>query len=81
MDINKIPPHIKQILNDKHMNMNQKLIAFTCFMPRLPDTDPETMNIINANIEIGKQIKNLINSKKIEINGWDSDFNLNIIEK
>lgn len=81
MDINNIPNHIKQILNDRSLTMNQKLVAFTCFMPKLPDIDNETINKLNENIELGKTIKQLIQDNKIEINGFKSDFKLNITTK
>ena len=71
-----IPPHVKALMNDRSLSMNQKLVSFMMVMdPKiLPD------NPINAEFhELGKDIKRLIDDNKIKITGFDNNFNIKVI--
>lgn len=71
-----IPPHVKALMNDRSLSMNQKLVSFMMVMdPKiLPD------NPINGEFhELGKDIKRLIDDNKIKITGFDNNFNIKVI--
>lgn len=59
-----IPNHVKQILQDRELPLEKKMVAFMAFMPRLPD-DPKMDAMLEENIEIGKKIKSLLDEGKI----------------
>ena len=75
MDPNSIPENVKRILNDKQLSMSQKLVAFMAFMPNLPQNNAE---IYQQNLDLGVEIKTLIDEKKISLGKFDSDFKLNV---
>jgi len=59
-----IPNHVKQILQDRELPLQKKMVAFMAFMPRLPD-DPKMDAMLEENIEVGKKIKSLLDEGKI----------------
>ena len=75
MDPNNIPENVKNIINDRQLSMSQKLVAFMAFMPNLPQNNSE---VYQQNIDLGNQIKNLIDEKKIFLGKFDSDFKVNV---
>ena len=75
MDPNSIPENVKRILNDKQLSMSQKLVAFMAFMPNLPQNNAE---VYQQNLDLGVEIKKLIDEKKISLGKFDSDFKLDI---
>ena len=77
MDPNSIPQHIRRLLQDKNMNYSQKMVAFFAFMPNLPQSGNEAG--LQQNIEIGKQIKKLVDEGKIALR-VDKNFNVSAIE-
>ena len=78
MDPNAIPPHIRRIIQDKRMSYAQKMVAFFAFMPNLPPSGNEA--VLQENIKIGKQIKELLEEGKIELK-VDKNFNMSAVEK
>lgn len=75
MDPNSIPENVKRILNDRQLSMSQKVVAFMAFMPNLPQNNSE---VYQQNIDLGVEIKKLIDDKKISLGKFDSDFKLDI---
>ena len=75
MDPNSIPENIKRILNDKQLSMSQKLVAFMAYMPNLPQNNSE---VYQQNLDLGVEIKTLIDEKRISLGKFDSDFKLNV---
>jgi hypothetical protein len=75
MDPGSIPENVKKILNDRNLSMSQKLVAFMAFMPNLPENNAD---IYQNNLDLGKEIKQLINDKKISFGKFDEDFNLHV---
>lgn len=73
MNPQDIPNHVKAIFNDKSISMQNKMLAFMMFAPNLPH-NPNHDDFF----ELGKQVKELVDSGKISLNGFDKDFNLNI---
>lgn len=69
----KIPQEIKNVLNDKSLNLTQKMTAFMMYMD--PKMIPVNPNHEDYN-ELGIQIKKLIDSNAITINGFDDNFNI-----
>lgn len=75
MDPNSIPENVKRILNDRQLSMSQKVVAFMAFMPNLPQNNSE---VYQQNLDLGVEIKKLIDEKKISLGKFDSDFKLDI---
>jgi len=75
MDPNNIPENVKRILNDRQLSMSQKVVAFMAFMPNLPQNNSE---VYQQNLDLGVEIKKLIDDKKISLGKFDSDFKLDI---
>lgn len=73
MDPGSIPENVKQIINDRNLSMSQKLVAFMAFMPNLPENNAD---IYQDNLDLGKEIKQLINDKKISLGKFDENFKL-----
>lgn len=77
MDPNSIPENVKRILNDRQLSMSQKVVAFMAFMPNLPQNNSE---VYQQNLDLGVEIKKLIDEKKISLGKFDSNFILDIQE-
>tara|TARA_B100000497_G_scaffold46954_1_gene54305 strand:+ start:10722 stop:10958 length:237 start_codon:yes stop_codon:yes gene_type:complete len=73
MDPGSIPENVKQIMNDRNLSMSQKLVAFMAFMPNLPENNAD---IYKDNLDLGKEIKQLIDDKKISLGKFDENFKL-----
>lgn len=75
MDPNSIPENVKRILNDRQLSMSQKVVAFMAFMPNLPQNNSE---VYQQNLDLGVEIKKLIDEKKISLGKFDNNFKLSI---
>lgn len=75
MNPQDIPNHVKAIFNDKSMSMQNKMLAFMMFAPNIPE-NPNQEDFT----ELGEQVRDLVRSGKISLNGFDKDFKLNIQE-
>ena len=71
-----IPNNILQILRDSELTPNKRLVAYAMLVPGLPG-DPVHELTCQANLELGKCIKELINNGTIEITGMDRNSTLN----
>lgn len=72
-----IPNEIMQILRDRELTPSKRLVAYAMLVPGLPG-DPAHKLMCQANLELGKSIKELINNGTIEITGMNKDSVLNI---
>jgi hypothetical protein len=77
MDPSNIPKHILRIIQDRELPMHKKMVAFTAFMPSMPD-DPKNDRIWEDNLEVGEKIKKLVDEGKIRLGKFDANFNLSI---
>lgn len=75
MDPSSIPENVKRILNDRQLSMSQKVIAFMAFMPNLPHNNSE---VYQQNLDLGVEIKKLIDEKQITIGKFNDKFELNV---
>ena len=73
--MDQIPQEVKHIMNDKSLSLSQKLTAFMMYTD--PKIIPAHPNAVDHH-DLGVQIKKLIDSKKISINGFDNDFNIQV---
>tara|TARA_B110000027_G_scaffold119254_1_gene131839 strand:+ start:333 stop:638 length:306 start_codon:yes stop_codon:yes gene_type:complete len=74
-----IPNEIMQILRDRELTPSKRLLAYAMLVPELPG-DPAHELMCQANLELGKRIKELINNGTIEITGMDKHSVLNIAQ-
>lgn len=72
-----IPDEIMHVLRDRALTSSKRLLAYTMFAPGLP-VNPAHELMCQANLELGKRIKELINNGTIEITGMDEHSVLNI---
>lgn len=72
-----IPNNILQILRDRELTPSKRLVAYAMFVPGLPG-NPIHEITCQANLELGKRIKKLINNRTIEITGMNENSALNI---
>tara|TARA_B100001996_G_C18659131_1_gene592388 strand:+ start:1311 stop:1535 length:225 start_codon:yes stop_codon:yes gene_type:complete len=66
---------IKMLMNDKSMNLQQKLLSYMLFSK--PEEIPHNPNVYDF-IEEGKIIKKMVDEGKITIKGLTSDFELKL---
>lgn len=64
--MDNIPILVQQILADKELSMDQKMVGFMMFMKVLPD-DPKVQKYVDTNLELGTKIKRLVDENKITI--------------
>ena len=79
MDPSKLPIDILRVLQSPELPMAKKMVAFNMLMPNLPAT-PEHNKAYDANLEVGRKIKRLVDEGKICLDGFDSDFILKVTE-
>jgi hypothetical protein len=72
-----IPNEIMQILRDRELTPSKRLLAYAMLVPGLPG-DPAHELMCQANLELGKRIKELINNRTIEITGMDKHLNIKV---
>ena len=71
-----IPANIKSLINDRSLSMNQKMVAFMMAMdPKMLPDNPNNQDFF----ELGTDVKKLIDTNKIKIEGFDKDFNIKVI--
>lgn len=63
---------ISKLMNSKGLTMNQKMVSFFAFNKM--DNFPFLNSVDNT--ELGNQILELIKNKKLEIKGFDNNFNI-----
>ena len=78
MNPDNIPEHIKRIIQDRKLSYQQKMVAFMAFCPGLPGSGNDAD--LQANIEIGRTIKSLIDDGKIQLE-VDKDFKIKVFDK
>ena len=78
MNPDAIPEHSKRIIQDKKLSYHQKMVAFMAHMPGLPGSGNDAD--LQANIEIGRKIKSLIDDGKIQLE-VDKDFKIKAVDK
>ena len=67
------------MMNDKSLTFQQKMVSFMLFMdPKLIPDNPKKTEDDKKIYKIGEDINKLIKENKIKINGFDSEFKLNI---
>ena len=71
MNLESLPSHIKQLIQNKEMTMNQKMATLAAFMPDQPDIPK-----VDHNHELGMTIKRLVGEGKIRLGKFDKKFNL-----
>ena len=64
MNVDNIPESMKRVMGDKSLTMSQKMVTFMAFMPSLPN-DPKVEQYCKDNLEIGIEIKRLLDEQKI----------------
>lgn len=69
----EISPLVKNIFNNKQLNMNQKMTALYMLTPS--QSLPPLASLPDFS-ELESQIMNLINKQKLVIYGMDTDFKL-----
>lgn len=63
--------NISKLMNNKGLTMNQKMVSFFAF------NDSNSLPINNPDFtDLGQQILQLINDKKLEMKGFDNNFNI-----
>jgi hypothetical protein len=75
MNLDNLPNQFKQLLQNRELSMNQKMVTLMAFMPDIPNMPPAE----NCD-ELGTTIKDLIKKGKIRLDGFDKDFKLKINE-
>lgn len=77
MDFSKIPPHIMQVMQDRQLTMQQKMVGFAMLMPDIPN-DPRVEKVFYENFETGDKIKRLVEEGKIRFGKFDKNFILEV---
>ena len=72
-----IPNDILQTLRNRELTPEKKLIAYTMLVPGLP-VSPAHALAWQANLELGKRIKQLIDDGTLAITGMDKNSVLRI---
>jgi hypothetical protein len=74
MNVENLPPHVKQLFRNRDLTVNQKVVTMMAF---LPDVIPNMLRI-EDHIELGMKIKRLVDEGKIRLGKFDKDFNLEV---
>jgi hypothetical protein len=67
-----IPQNIKNMLNDKSMSLQNKILSFLMFSPSNMIPNNPTIDFS----ELGKTIKTMVDSELLILSGFDENFNL-----
>lgn len=78
--MNSIPKDVLQVLRNPELTPYKRIIAYTLLMPNLP-TDPAHAGMWNANLELGKRIKELIENGTLTVTGMKENSLLCISKK
>ena len=73
MNVDNLPPYIKQLFQNRDLTMNQKMVTLMAFMPDVPG-----MPNMENHLELGMKIKRLVDEGKIRLGKFDKNFNLSI---
>ena len=73
MNVDNLPPYIKQLFQNRDLTMNQKMVTLMAFMPDVPG-----MPNMETHLELGMKIKRLVDEGKIRLGKFDKNFNLSI---
>ena len=72
-----IPNDILQILRNRELTPDKRLVTYAMLMPGLP-VNPAHALTWQANLELGKRIKELIDNGTLTITGMNKNSVLNI---
>tara|TARA_B110000858_G_C17375311_1_gene281360 strand:- start:172 stop:408 length:237 start_codon:yes stop_codon:yes gene_type:complete len=75
--MNNIPGAVKQMLSNSEITMSQKMVGFMMFMPTLPE-NPTVQKIVDSNLELGVEVKQLVDENKITLGKFDKNFVLDV---
>ena len=75
--MNSIPNDILQVLRDRELTPDKRLVAYAMLVPGLP-VNPAHAFTWQANLELGKSSKELIDNGTLAITGMDKNAVLNI---
>ena len=75
--MNSISNDILQVLRNRELTPNKRLVAYTMLVPGLP-VSPAHALTWQVNLELGKSIKELIDKGTLTITGMDKNSVLNI---
>ena len=70
--MNSIPNDVMQILRNRELTPDKRLIAYTMLVPGLP-VSPAHALAWQSNIQLGKNIKELIDNGTVTITGMDKN--------
>ena len=72
-----VPKNVQQLIGSSELSMDQKLIGFMMFMPKVPE-NAMVAKIVAHNLELGEKIKKLVDDNKITIGKFDKNFILDV---
>jgi|SaaInl5LU_22_DNA_1037371.scaffolds.fasta_scaffold45750_3 hypothetical protein len=72
-----IPKSVQKMIGSGELTMDQKLIGFMMFMPKVPE-NAMVAKIVAHNLELGAEIKKLVDDNKITIGKFDKNFILDV---
>lgn len=72
-----IPKSVQKMIGSGELTMDQKLIGFMMFMPKVPE-NAMVAKIVAHNLELGEEIKKLVDDNKITIGKFDKNFILDV---
>ena len=73
--MDQLPEHLKVMLRNPKLTMNQKLLTLMMFGPKRMMPQAETQ-WYDENLKIGTKIRRLISEGKVCIDGFDSAFKI-----
>lgn len=72
-----IPKSVQKMIGSGELTMDQKLIGFMMFMPKVPE-NAMVAKIVAHNLVLGEKIKKLVDDNKITIGKFDKNFILDV---
>ena len=72
-----VPKTVQRLIGSSELSMDQKLIGFMMFMPKVPENEM-VEKIGKHNLELGTKIKKLVEEDKITIGKFDKKFILDV---
>ena len=74
MNVDSLPPYIKQLFQNKELTMNQKMVTLMAFTPDVPGVYK-----LGDHLETGMEIKKLVDDGKIRLGKFDKNFTLEVV--
>ena len=74
MNVDSLPPYVKQLFQNKELTMNQKMVTLMAFMPDVPGEYK-----LGDHLETGMKIKKLVDDGKIRLGKFDKNFILEVV--